>query len=140
MKNFYYNLVTTPLYFVRSGDVILITSQLGGTGVNGYSHASSASPKYYTGVNVPSAFFLRFDKAASYTSGGPDARWIAFPLRCLNAIHGTLKIFRNFKVHFCRSPLLFQKIDLKFLKILKVLGSGGESRSNDGTDHPTGRH
>ena len=83
------DIITTPLYFVRSGYINSILGYLLHMSGDGDYWSLSATSKHGTDVSVPSAYFLNFATHAD-SSGGPDNRWDSFPLRCLVIGGGSL--------------------------------------------------
>ena len=47
--------------------------------------SSRGADKRYDGAAVLSAYYLNFTTAV-HSSNGPDARFVAFPLRCLSTV------------------------------------------------------
>ena len=76
-----YNIAREPLYFVRSGDVVLNTGALRDFGVNGYGWSRSATV-YGAGTWDAKAFYLYFG-ASGVNPSGNYVRWYGFPVRCL---------------------------------------------------------
>ena len=75
-----YNIVTTTLYFVRSGYANISMGYLRHTGYAGYNLSTSASSKHYNSIK-PSTYNLDFNMPDAYSSGGPTDRFFGFPLR-----------------------------------------------------------
>ena len=84
-----YNIAAAPLYFVRSG-YVLLPGVSGATfrdaGVLGYGWSSRGSSTRYDGVATPSAYYLLFNATGVTPSHGPYERWLSFPLRCLSTV------------------------------------------------------
>ena len=77
----YDNIASPPLSFVRSGFVDLYYGSLRAFGIYGYGWSSSSVA--FTSVTSATAYGLHFNASGVYPSYGPDARWLAFPIRCL---------------------------------------------------------
>jgi len=74
--------------FVRSGYVDLpnTAGTLRYAGLDGYEWSSRGAA--YTSSTSAAAYYLEFNDSTVYPSGGPDARWVGFPLRCLSTVLG----------------------------------------------------
>ncbi len=83
-----YNIAAAPLYFVRSGLVILPSTAgtFGYAGVDGYEWSSRAA--VYTSSTSATAYYLGFNASTVYPSYGPYERWRGRPLRCLSTVLG----------------------------------------------------
>ena len=77
-----YNIPTTPLYFVRSGNIAISYGRSRNMGISGYYWTITASLKLNSNPLTPSAYYLSFGDAVS-TSNGPREYWYGYPLRCL---------------------------------------------------------
>ena len=72
--------------FVRSGNFNPDNGKSWGAGANGYGWSSRGSDTRYDGATMSSVYYLNFNAARVSPSAGPDARWFAFPLRCLSTV------------------------------------------------------
>ncbi len=76
-----YNIAREPLYFVRSGNIVLSAGEL--TLAGHYGRAWSNTAAGYGPSSWDAAYYFIFDTWASYPSHGPNNRWDGFPVRCL---------------------------------------------------------
>ena len=76
-----YNIAREPLYFVRSGLVILHTGTLRYFGYHGYDWSRSSVA--YSSATSANAYGLFATASGVYPSNGPDLRYYGFPVRCL---------------------------------------------------------
>lgn len=74
-------IVAKPLYFVRSGYIIVNSGRLRDADRNGYDWSASTSSKHYSGSTTPSASSLLFSVVNLDSSNGPGSRWAGRPLR-----------------------------------------------------------
>ncbi len=70
-----------PLYFVRSGYVLLYLGALRGYGESGYGWPRSAVA--YGSATSANAYPLYFSRSVVNPSYGPLSRWTGYPVRCL---------------------------------------------------------
>ena len=80
---------TASTVFVRSG-YISLSGHDGATfwyaGQWGYDSTSRATTVRYDNANISSSYYFNFNSINTYSSGGPNDRWYAFPLRCLSTV------------------------------------------------------
>ena len=76
-----YNIASPPLSFVRSEYVTLRYGSLRGFGFDGYDWSSFSVA--FTSATSATAYYLTFRASGVNPSGGPDRRWLGFPIRCL---------------------------------------------------------
>ena len=78
-----YNIAAAPLYFVRSGAVVLAytagTFRSAGVGGDWWSSRGDAATNAYN---------IHFSATGVLPSSGPNSRWHGFPLRCLSTVLG----------------------------------------------------
>ncbi len=77
---------------MRSGYVNLEMGRLRRVGDVGNSWSQTASPKLWDASSMPSAYILVID-ANVYPTGGPNYRFLGYPLRCLLS-----QDFQEFKI------------------------------------------
>ena len=65
---------------VRSGLINLDRDNLRRLGSSGYNQTQSIGIYSFTWAN---AYYLTFTASGISSSGGPDNRWVGFPVRCL---------------------------------------------------------
>ena len=95
----------TPLYFVRSGYIVISGGRLGVVGNNSYDWSSMATSNIWGDAGF-GAYSLDFNADEVYPSNGPTGRWVGFPLR-RQTLFMNLNLFRRNKFNLI-SPLLFQ--------------------------------
>lgn len=78
-----YNILTIPLYFVRSGNINNNNGRLWNPSGNGYDWSSVATSQHSSGSITPSAYYLSFNVDIVGSSGGPYSCWNGYPLCCL---------------------------------------------------------
>ena len=73
-----------PLYFVRSGDIVLDYGTLRGYGESDYVWSRSAAT--YLSPTSAKTYYLYFNASAVRPSHGPVDRQVGFPVRCLDIL------------------------------------------------------
>lgn len=89
------NFPTISLYFVRSGYLNINYNRLRDTGINGYNMSPTATAMRLDGMATPSMHDLQFYATGVRPSGGPDDRWVSFPLRWLTEAMLSFLAFRR---------------------------------------------
>ena len=72
-----------PLYFVRSGNILINISRLRYAGFYGDDWPTTSSSKHSSGSAEPSAYYLGFGATGVLPLAGPVDRWLGYPLRWL---------------------------------------------------------
>ena len=66
---------------MRSGDIAIANGRSWDIGGYGYNWSTIATTKRFDDVVVPSTYYFGFTATGILHSGGPDYRWLGFPLR-----------------------------------------------------------